>query len=498
MGEPLPDPAVPWLHGRALCDPEGLGLIAGGERLTWGGLAARAAHTAAALADRGIGRGDRIAVVMAPSTAGVVLVHAAQRLGATLVLLNTRLAPSELAALVAHAAPSLLVHDEANAAALVAARTPRLDVTALVTVEGAATPGRRSGAGPGATVAAAVPPPLDLAAAATILYTSGTTGRAKGVMLTHANHRASAAASRAALGVADGDRWLCCLPFFHVGGLAIVMRSVLDGVPMLVHGRFDAPAVWRAVVEERVTLLSVVPTMLYRLLAEVESAPRSHALRCVLVGGAALDPALHARAAALGLPIAATYGLTEASSQVATAEVGDAPGDVGRPLDGTRVRIAAPDADGCGEILVAGPTVMAGYFRDPEATAAALRDGWLHTGDVGRYGADGRLRVLDRRADLVVTGGENVYPTEVEAVLLAHPSVAEAAVYGVDDPEWGRRLQAAVVLNAGCDFDAAALDAWCRMRLAGFKRPRVIRAVSDLPRTASGKLRRHVLASGAA
>ena len=192
-----------------------------------------------------------------------------------------------------------------------------------------------------------------------------------------------------------------------------------------------------------------------------------------------------------------TYGLTEAASQVATAALGNTiieAGCVGRALPGIQVRTAGADACDRGEVLVAGPTVMAGYFRDPAATTAALGDGWLHTGDIGRLDVEGRLQIFDRRTDVVITGGENVYPTEVEQVLLEHPAIAEAAVYGVADPEWGRRVEAALVLRPGSDLDQAALQRWCRDRLAAYKIPRTIVRVASLPRTASGKLRRYALA----
>jgi O-succinylbenzoic acid--CoA ligase len=497
MSEPLPLGPVPWLAARARRDPAGEAVVAGDLRLDWAGLAARVARLAGGLAALGLRPGDRVAVVMEPSVRLVELVHAAQYAGLGLVLLHPRLAGAEIAALVRHAEPALVVHDDAHAA-LVSADRPRGD--SAPASRAIAVPAPRVMAAPALDELppVAVPPvAVEAAAVQTILYTSGTTGRPKGVVSTHANHHASAVASRRHLGARPGDRWLSVLPLCHVGGLSIVMRSVLDGTPLVLHARFDPAAVWRTLAAERITLLSLVPTMLHRLLDAAPGDSVAPALRCVLVGGAALAPALAARARAAGLPVAPTYGLTEAASQVATAPPGadDAAG-VGRPLSGTRVRIADPDAEGRGEILVAGPTVMAGYFRDPAATAAALRDGWLHTGDVGRLDAAGRLTVLDRRTDLVVTGGENVHPAEVEGVLLAHPAIAEAAVYGVADPEWGKRVQAAVVLRPGADFDEAALRAWCRARLAGFKVPRAIAAVAELPRTASGKLRRHALAAG--
>ena len=484
MAERLPASSGPWLVERARRDPEGLALLAGGSRLCWRELAARVETLAGRLAALGLAPGDRLAVLMEPSCRLVEIIHAAQRCRLPLVLLNTRLAFPEIAVILAHAEPALVLYDRAHAVMLPSARphaSPR-QIEARHELE--------------ATVPVASPPSVvvDPEAVQTILYTSGTTGRPKGVMLTHGNHRASAEASRAHLGTNPDDRWLCALPLHHVGGFSIVMRSVLEGTPLVLHERFDAAAVWAAVHEHRITLLSLVPTMLHRLLAHAGTS--STALRGVLVGGAALVPELHARALARGIPVVPTYGLTEAASQVATAALGATVGAgcVGRPLAGTRVRIAGADEQGRGEVLIAGPTVMAGYFRDPGATATALQDGWLHTGDIGRLDAEGRLRLFDRRTDVIITGGENVYPSEVEQVLLAHPAIAEAVVYGVVDPEWGRRVQAAVVLRAGCELDEAALRGWCRERLSGYKIPRRIERVATLPRTASGKLRRHALA----
>jgi O-succinylbenzoic acid--CoA ligase len=239
--------------------------------------------------------------------------------------------------------------------------------------------------------------------------------------------------------------------------------------------------------------------MLARVL-DRDAGPFAPSLRAVLVGGGPIPEPLLARARARGLPVLPTYGLTEAASQVATAAPGDADrpaGSVGRALPGITVRIGAADTEGFGEILVRGPTVMAGYLGRADDTAAGLRNGWLHTGDLGRLDDEGRLTVADRRSDLIVTGGENVYPREVETVLLAHPAVREAAVYGVTDPEWGQRVAAAVVARADATLDGEALRAWCGERLAAFKVPRAIALVAALPRTTGGKLQRRRLRAAA-
>jgi O-succinylbenzoic acid--CoA ligase len=491
MPDPLPSASLPWLVERAQRDPGALALHDGARALSYGQLAARVDCLAGRLAALGLSRGDRVAVLMEASSRLVELAHAMQRCGATLVPLNTRLSPAEIAVLVADAEPRLLLYDRERAADL---EETRACVRSLQVVEATdeidAVP----------PILAPAPRQLDHAAVLTILYTSGTTGRPRGVMLTNGNHFASAAASRANLGALPEDRWLVVLPLYHVGGLSIVFRSVLDGAAILLQPRFDPVHAAAALREDGVTLLSLVPTMLLRLLEHAGDRAFPPSLRCVLVGGGPARPALLARARAVGMPVAPTYGLTEAASQVATAAVSDTvdrPEGVGRALPGTRLRISESDANGCGEILVQGPTVMAGYFRQPDATRKALGGGWLHTGDVGRLDAGGFLYVLDRRTDLIVSGGENVYPAEVETVLLAHPEVLEAAVYALPDPEWGQRVAAAVIPRAECTANVENIRAWCKERLAGYKVPRVIEHVTALPRTASGKVRRHLLAAGA-
>jgi len=257
-----------------------------------------------------------------------------------------------------------------------------------------------------------------------------------------------------------------------------------------VHRRFDPEAVARALDDDGITVVSLVAAMLDRVLAARRDRPPPPALRCVLLGGGPTPAPLLERAVAAGLPVAPTYGLTEATSQVATRPPGAAGGLV--PLPGLDVRIAGEEGrplppGEAGEIVLRGPTLFAGYHARPEATARALRAGALHTGDLGRLDGDGGLHVLDRRTDLIVSGGENVYPAEIERVLLDHPHVVDAGVTGVPDPRWGARPAAWVVLRGG---DGAALPAFCRERLAGYKVPVAFHAVDALPRNALGKLQR--------
>src|SRR4051794_2996512 len=301
---------------------------------------------------------------------------------------------------------------------------------------------------------------------ALVIATSGSTGRPKGVELSHASLAASAQATMARIGRADGDRWLACLPWHHIGGLQVLLRARMDKTPLVIHERFD---VERIRAEEDVTLVSLVPTQLVRLLDAEVGLSR---FRAILLGGATAPRPLLDRAAAAGATVVTTYGMSETSGGC----VYD-----GLPLEGVAVRIAAG-----GRVQLSGPMLMSGYRLAPDLTAQVLEDGWFTTTDVGALGSDGRLVVHGRLDDVVVTGGENVLVTEVAAVLAAHPSVHEAVVTGVDDEHWGQRLVAVVVPGDAAPTLETLRD-WCRARLPVAAAPRQLIVVAELPRLSTGK-----------
>jgi len=329
--------------------------------------------------------------------------------------------------------------------------------------------------------------------AAVIIHTSGTTGAARGAVLTRSALLASAAASAANLGWHDDDCWLAGMPVARVGGLSILTRSLAARRRVALTDGVDAGAFPQLIAGERVTLVSLVPTMLARVLdAHPDWRPPAH-LRAVLVGGAEASPRLLARAAERGIPMVLTYGLTETCSQVVATPYEDrlAPAGrgAGRPLPGAAVRIVA------GRIEVAGPMLMAGYWNAPPLAPGA----WFDSGDLGELDATGCLHLHARRADLIVTGGENVYPAEVERELERCPGIAAAAVFGLPDETWGQTVAAILVADRSPPPDDAELSRWIEARLAPHKRPRHVGFATRLPQTAAGKLDRGslvALASG--
>ncbi|HEV2580443.1 MAG TPA: o-succinylbenzoate--CoA ligase [Ktedonobacteraceae bacterium] len=489
----LPD----WLGRCAVNQPGHLAVQAGGVRWSFAELNRQVTSIARQLAGAEVREGSRVALLAANGLSFVAFVHAMTRLGAVLVPLNTRLTREELTWQVGDARAIMLVSDERHAG--IAAEIER-DIVGLRCV-------MLRAAGDEALLCdlpeadVALRSLIDLDMIQAIMYTSGTTGQPKGAIITYGMQWWNAIGSALNLGHHPGDRWLACLPLFHIGGLAILMRSVVYGISVIVQEKFDVLAVNRAIDEDGVTIISVVAVMLQRML-DARGPGRFYpaALRCVLLGGGPAPRALLEDCAGRGVPVVQTYGMTEACSQAVTLAPADAlrkPGSAGRPLLTVQLRIMRDGRQAQegepGEIELRGATITPGDADRPDATTQAFHDGWFATGDIGYLDEEGYLYVLDRRADLIISGGENVYPAEVEAVLASHPDVIEAGVCGQPDPQWGHVPVAFVHLRAGSSISAEELMAYAAIRLARYKLPRTIYFTGQLPRNASGKLLRREL-----
>jgi O-succinylbenzoic acid--CoA ligase len=482
-----------WLEQRAHSCPDQPAIIADSEVLTYAELARRAAIVSKRFAGLGVRRGDRIGVLVRNRVEFVELMYGLMRLGAVLVPLNCRLTAAELAVQLQDSGARLLVYDA----------TTRETVTGLDAIEPShriaqvcvdddalncdATRNEESWTDHGAD------PRHDLDAVHSIIFTSGSTGRPKGVLLTYGNYLWSALNSAFNLGIQPDERWLACLPFCHVGGLSILLRSVIYGTTAVIHDGFDPLRVNHSIDAGRVTIISVAANMLQRLLDARDREAFPEWLHCVLLGGGRTPRALLEACAARRVPVVQTYGLTEAASQVTTLAPRDALrklGAAGKPLLATEVTVAGPNgtvsADEVGEILVRGPTVSPGYVANQAHCVSS--DGWLHTGDRGRLDSEGFLYVLGRADEMIISGGENIYPAEVETVLQQHPAVAEACVFGIPDTRWGQAVAACVRLRPHLTVSDDALRAHARRLLAGFKVPRQVHFVVEFPRTAAGKV----------
>lgn len=475
--------------------PDGDCVVVGDRRMTFAEVSDRASRFAAVLRERGLAEGARVAVLALNEPELLEIRAGSQRAGTVLVPLNHRLSAAELQAIVADCEPELLVGG------------PELDE--LVAALGL--PALRLGAEDERTdayetaLAAADPVPLPPALPAgrlgLISYTSGTTGRPKGVMLSNGALHATIAACGHEIGAHAGGRYLAAMPMFHVG-IAVGLAFTMLGAPHHQLRRFDADALLTVLATESITHTQLVPTMIHALLDRAgEQAPR--ALERILYGAAPMPPELVRRVlSAWSCELVNGYGSTEVMmiSSLAPEEhdAERAPellGSVGRSGWGTTARVAGPDgselaAGEIGEVVATGPTIMSGYWRNEPATREVLRQGWVHTGDLGYRDERGYLFLVDRRDDKIVTGGENVYPSEVEHVLLAHDDIDEAAVVGVPHPVWGEAISAVVVVRPGASLEPDAVIAHCRARLAGYKTPKQVRFAERLPRTATGKLLR--------
>jgi malonyl-CoA/methylmalonyl-CoA synthetase len=451
------------------------------ERRGWvtaGDLDRASRQVAARLAGAGLRPGDRILMSAATSVELVEVHVAALRLGLVVIPANTAYREREIAHLVGDASPRAAVVDDPDRAAWIGRADP--DVLVL---------------GPDVALGPAGPEPvLDSARPedpALIGYTSGTTGIPKGAVLSHGNLLASSESVRLAWRWTGEDRLVLALPLFHIHGLGVGLHgTLLAGASAVLLPRFDPDAVLDAIAAHEATLFFGVPTMYARLAGSPRLAELGR-LRLCVSGSAPLPPALFDRlAAGSGQRVLERYGMTETGMNVSNPYDGERrPGTVGFPLPGVELRLGDD-----GEVQLRGPNVFAGYWGRPEATAAAFTDdGWFKTGDIGEHDPDGYLRLVGRARDLIITGGLNVYPREVEDVLLEHPGVAEVAVAGTPDAEWGEVVTAFVVPARAAHPPAGELEGFAAERLARFKCPRRVVFVDALPRNALGKVLRHEL-----
>ncbi|MEM7411083.1 MAG: long-chain fatty acid--CoA ligase [Myxococcota bacterium] len=507
----IPEAASPlhnvggWLGRRAATAPDHPAVVDAEQRLDYRTLHERTGRCAAVLREHGVVPGDRIALLLGNCSAYLETVFAAAQLGAMAVPINARLTAPEVARTLQDCTPTLIVHD--------AERAP---VATAASAELRPSPQRLECPRAYEAALSATKPHFDVEpvspeAPMILMYTSGSTGVPKGALLPHRKTLFNCLNAQLFFGLRRDDRVLVVLPLFHSFGLAILsLPTLYAGGTVHLAPRFDADAVWPAVEREGITFLGGVPTQLGALLRSLEANPGSDlsTLRFLFGAGAAV-PVEQIRAfESQGLVLKQGFGQTE-TSILCCLDAQDAvrkAGSVGRPVFHADVRVFDPETLGgtsdawresdtgeTGEIVVRGPITMLGYWNRPEATAETLRGEWLRTGDLAHRDAEGFLTLVGRARDMYISGGENVYPAEVEAVFEEHPDIVEMAVVGVADPRWGESGRAFVVLRDGCPLDAEALRAWGAERLAGFKLPREFRAHDALPRTETGKIQKHRL-----
>ncbi|MBF2363424.1 o-succinylbenzoate--CoA ligase [Listeria marthii] len=458
-----------WLQKRVRLSPNETALVFEGKEETFAEISEAVERIAGKLFARGIRKDEMVALLGKNDRMTFLLIHALQQLGAVTLFLNNRLTKKEIAFQLANAEVQQVIMADSFADKVATG----ISYTELQQID---------------SIAPELIETWDLSRVASVMYTSGTTGQPKGVMQTYENHWWSAVASALNLGLTEKDSWLCAVPIFHISGLSIMMRSVIYGIPVYLEEHFDEEKITQLLESGQVSTISVVTSMLERLL-KIHGGSYHPNLRTVLLGGGPASKTVLEICKQRDIPLVQSFGMTETASQIVTLPPKDALtkiGSSGKALFPAEVKIADD-----GEILLKGPSITPGYLHNDAATNAAFVDGWFKTGDIGYLDEEGFLFVLERRSDLIISGGENIYPTEIEHVIATYEAVKEVAVVGKPDDKWGSVPVAFIVAEQ--TFDETELRTICQTNLASFKIPKQITIVDNLPKTASGKIQRNKL-----
>lgn len=484
MNQLLPN----FLKQRALLTPNRSALIFEQEELSFSDLHNRVKVYAKKIASLGIKYKDSVAILLENRPHTVIIIHALQQLGVTAVFLNHRLTASEMIFQLKDSHSKLLISGSNFERKLAEVKHLFSDISIITMKEIE-------------ELNEANHPLMEefqLDDVCSVMYTSGTTGKPKGVLQTFGNHWWSAVGSALNLGLKEEDGWLCAVPLFHISGFSILMRSVIYGMPVYLYEQFKEEEINKILQSGKVTIMSVVSTMLHRLLAQLGNSGYHKRFRCMLLGGGPAPKPLLDACIAKGIPVFQSYGMTETSSQIVTLSPEDSMiklGSAGKPLFPAQLKImdngTQLEANIPGEIVVKGPNVTKGYLNRKDANMESFKNGWFYTGDIGYVDDEGYLFVMDRRSDLIISGGENIYPAEIEEVLLSFPDVIEAGVTGVSHSYWGQVPIGFIVTTKS--IDKGELFQYCKEKLAKYKVPKQLYFVDSLPRNASNKLLRRRL-----
>ncbi|WP_064092735.1 o-succinylbenzoate--CoA ligase [Rossellomorea aquimaris] len=480
-----------WLKQRSFLTPNRIALSFGEEDYTFKDLWTKAIMMAEKLHTLlNSNHEPFVGLMIKNKVESVFVIHAIQQLGLTTVLLNHRLSPNELSYQIKDMNLRTIIYDDEFEDKLegLSEEKKQLNKVSVSTLFNAP-PSRFE-----------IRDYFQLDQACSVMYTSGTTGAPKGVLQSYGNHWWSAIGSSLNLGISENDAWLCSVPLFHISGYSIVMRSVIYGMKVRLYESFDVNSINEELQSGSITIMSVVSNMLQRMTKSLGERSYHSNFRCMLLGGGPAPLPLLETCKEKGIPVFQTYGMTETSSQIVTLSPEysfSKLGSAGKPLFPSEIRIVSKSDKTLpyeeGEIVVKGPNVTKGYYKREEANRKSFDEGWFYTGDIGYVDEEGFLFVLDRRSDLIISGGENVYPAEIESVLLALDGVDDVGVVGISHDHWGQVPCAFIVRNDPPFLTEETVINYCKEKLAAFKQPNKVIFVKEIPRNASNKILRRVL-----